>query len=122
MDAASSHIYRGSRLLEQVVDGPPQVINHVTVDDRPLPQTEPWSRYGLESFTWGFQSVGTEALAHAILAHELGEELADCYFGDFAAQVVALLPLEIPGETWSLSGEQVRAWLARQARGARSEE
>ncbi len=95
------HRYRGVRA------GPAGI---VSVDGRPLPVTARAARLAPAGFAWGSQTNGALALAHALLAYELGAQLADDLYASFEQEVIADLPRDRGGEAWTLTSQQIRDW------------
>ena len=81
----------------------------VSVDGRPLPRSR-WAQQTSSDDEWGYAGTGPRALAHALLAYELGAQLADDLYAIFEQEVIADLPRDQGGEAWTLTGQQIRDW------------
>lgn len=81
---------------------------------RPLPKpremkfvTEGYPNFTTE-FDWGFLGAGSVQLSYALLHDYIGPKKARLYYRDFAGQVTSSLP-----STWTLTGDQIDAFLRR---------
>jgi hypothetical protein len=79
----------------------------VSVNGGLLPATE----LARDGFEWGSEGDG-EALAHALLVHEFGREVAERAYQDCARTLIAHFPSTGPnGTAWTLTSAELRAWL-----------
>src|SRR5918912_327485 len=98
----TNHCYRGVRLRCTSRYGQPYVRDcRVEVAGQPLPMSQV-ARALSDSYEWGYSGAGPLALAHALLAYELGAAIADAEYQAFQEEVVRDLPRGRGGEEWHL--------------------
>lgn len=66
-----------------------------------------------DGFNWGYGGSGPAQLALALLLEETGFDQAVLLHQEFKREVVAKWPWTRP---WSLTGAEIRAWLATKGR------
>jgi hypothetical protein len=106
----NDHHYCGIRILCTSRYGQTYVLDcRVEVAGQRLPMSRV-ARALSDGYEWGYAGAGPLALAHALLAYELGGAIADAAYQAFQEEVVRELPRERGGEEWQLSGQQIRDW------------
>jgi hypothetical protein len=114
---ARSSLYCGVRLLASATGPHHAETCLVSVDGSPLQPTKRAEQLAPRGYDWGTPSLGTDALAHAMLAREFGNQFADAHYEAFARDMLYSLPRGQGGEAWRLTSADIQAWQARQ-RGA----
>ena len=105
-----NHTYRGVRAGRAQPEGPTTSgIALVSVDGQLLPRSH-WAQQTSSDYEWGYAGTGPRALAHALLAYELGAQVADELYAAFEQEVIAALPRDRGGEEWTLTSQQIRDW------------
>ena len=107
------HVYRAIRTFAASPLGGRYIQTwRVEVDGQPLPGTDLAGRTSPRDWRWGYQQSAPNRLSHAILAHELGSETADELYQELTHDVMAELAGEPEAESWTLTGRQIRDWVA----------
>jgi hypothetical protein len=106
----TDHHYRGVRIRCTSRYGQTYVLDcRVEVAGQPLLMSRV-ARALSDGYEWGYCGAGPLALAHALLAYELGVVVADAAYQAFQEEVVRDLPRGRGGEEWQLTGQQIRDW------------
>jgi hypothetical protein len=87
----------------------------MTVDGRELDPRFDLRNHSPDGFEWGYGGSGPAQLALAILADVFApDEVAQRHYQQFKFQVIAGLP----HESWTLTSQDVEAWLRAKAQAA----
>lgn len=81
----------------------------VTVNGEELNPRLDLHNHSPTGLSWGYGGSGPAQCALAILAHEVGDDLALKHYQRFKQTVIATLP-----NTWAISSYWIRAWLKKE--------